>query len=53
MRGLRLWTPTNGAVMAILLASGVPYGKWIRFVLPPVAGLTLLGVAGVLMLLAW
>jgi uncharacterized ion transporter superfamily protein YfcC len=46
-----LWTPTNGALMAILLAAGVPYGKWIRFVWPAVAQLTLLGLVGVLVLL--
>src|SRR5258705_4512214 len=25
-------TPTNGGLMAVLLAAGVPYGRWIRFV---------------------
>jgi uncharacterized ion transporter superfamily protein YfcC len=24
-------TPTNGALMAILLAAGVPFGRWVRF----------------------
>ena len=24
-------TPTNGGLMAVLLAAGVPYGRWIRF----------------------
>src|SRR5207247_8786278 len=27
-----LW-PTNGALMAVLLAAGVPYQQWIRFVI--------------------
>jgi uncharacterized ion transporter superfamily protein YfcC len=26
-----LLTPTNGALMAVLLAAGVPFGTWIRF----------------------
>ena len=39
--------PTNGALMAILAASGVPYGKWIRFLAPVYAGLFLLGVVAV------
>ena len=47
-----LWTPTNGALMAILLAAGVPYGKWIRFVAPIVAILTLLGIVGLLLALS-
>lgn len=45
-----LWTPTNGSLMAILLAAGLPYCKWIRFVLPMVGALTLLGLVGVLLL---
>lgn len=39
--------PINGAVMAILAASGVPYGKWIRFLAPVYAGLFLLGLVAV------
>lgn len=27
-------TPTNGALMAVLAAAGVPFGQWIRFALP-------------------
>jgi len=46
-----LWTPTNGALMAILLAAGVPYGKWIRFAAPAVVLLTIVGVVGVLLAL--
>jgi uncharacterized ion transporter superfamily protein YfcC len=45
------WTPTNGALMAILLAAGAPLGKWIRFVMPMVLLLTLVGVAGILIAL--
>jgi uncharacterized ion transporter superfamily protein YfcC len=39
--------PTNGALMAILAASGVPYGKWIRFLAPVYAGLFLIGLVAV------
>ncbi len=37
-------TPTNGALMAILAAAGVPFGRWFRFVLPLLALLFLLGI---------
>jgi uncharacterized ion transporter superfamily protein YfcC len=40
-------TPTNGALMAILAAAGVPFGKWIRFVIPLYLLLFLLGVLAV------
>ena len=40
-------TPTNGAMMAILAAAGVPFGKWLRFVLPLWAGLLGLGVVAI------
>ena len=40
-------TPTNGGLMAILAAAGVPYGKWIRFLAPIYAGLFLLGLIAV------
>src|SRR5437764_2067074 len=39
--------PTNGGLMAILAAAGVPYGKWIRFLSPIYAGLFLLGIVAV------
>jgi len=39
--------PTNGGLMAILAAAGVPYGKWIRFLAPIYAGLFLLGLIAV------
>ena len=41
-----IW-PTNGALMAVLLAAGVPYPQWIRFVAGGVAMSALLGVAGI------
>jgi uncharacterized ion transporter superfamily protein YfcC len=45
---MELATPTNGALMAILLAANVPFARWIRFVWPALVALTLLG--GVMML---
>lgn len=35
--------PTNGAVLAVLLSAGVPYGRWLRFALP---GTLLVGIIG-------
>ncbi|MDP2319372.1 MAG: YfcC family protein [Acidobacteriota bacterium] len=35
--------PTNGAVLAVLLSAGVPYGRWLRFAVP---GVVLVGVIG-------
>lgn len=35
--------PTNGAVLAVLLGAGVPYGRWLRFAVP---GAVLVGVIG-------
>ncbi|HET8655490.1 MAG TPA: hypothetical protein VFL93_08230 [Longimicrobiaceae bacterium] len=43
-----LVTPTNGALMAILIAAGVPYQRWLRFVLPIFLGLMALGVVAVI-----
>jgi uncharacterized ion transporter superfamily protein YfcC len=41
-----LITPTNGALMAILLAAGVPYGQWMRFAGIGVGLAAIVGVAG-------
>jgi len=41
-----IW-PTNGALMAVLLAAGVAYPKWIRFAAGGVALAALLGIAGI------
>jgi uncharacterized ion transporter superfamily protein YfcC len=43
-----LITPTNGALMAVLLAAGVPYSRWLRFALIGAALGLLVGVAGIL-----
>jgi uncharacterized ion transporter superfamily protein YfcC len=49
-------TPTNGAMMAILAAAGVPFNKWLRFAVPLWAALfglgTLAVVAGITLGLA-
>jgi uncharacterized ion transporter superfamily protein YfcC len=42
-----LITPTNGAMMAILAAAGVPFNKWIRFALPLTGALLGLGLVAV------
>jgi len=44
---MEMATPTNGALMAVLLAAGVPWGRWIRFASAGLAALTLIGVAAV------
>lgn len=40
-------TPTNGGMMAILAAAGVPFNKWLRFVLPLWAALLGLGAVAI------
>jgi uncharacterized ion transporter superfamily protein YfcC len=40
-------TPTNGGMMAVLLAAGVPFQKWIRFVAGAVLLATLVGIASI------
>jgi len=37
-------TPTNGALMAVLLAARVPLQRWLRFAALGVAALVLIGV---------
>lgn len=46
---MELLTPTNGALMAVLLAAGVRLGPWLRFTLPIVGVLALVGVGGILL----
>jgi uncharacterized ion transporter superfamily protein YfcC len=43
-----LLTPTNGAMMAVLLAAGVPYQKWVRFALAGAGLVLIVGVGGML-----
>jgi uncharacterized ion transporter superfamily protein YfcC len=42
--------PTNGALLAMLLKAGVPYGRWIRFAIPGMLLVMLVGAVGVVML---
>jgi uncharacterized ion transporter superfamily protein YfcC len=43
---MELVTPTNGALMAVLLAAGVSYKDWMRFALAGVAIVLLIFIAG-------
>ncbi len=47
-----LITPTNGALMAILAASGVSFPEWLRFVLPRYLLLMILGAAALVIAIA-
>jgi len=44
---MELLTPTNGALMAILLAADVPYHRWLRFAVVATAMQVLVGLAGI------
>jgi uncharacterized ion transporter superfamily protein YfcC len=41
---MEMVTPTNGALMAVLLAAGVPLQRWLRFAAVGIAALVLIGV---------
>ncbi|HSA56505.1 MAG TPA: hypothetical protein VLE53_12430 [Gemmatimonadaceae bacterium] len=43
-----LFTPTNGALMAVLLAANVAWGRWVRFALGGALLALLVGVGGML-----
>ena len=47
-----LLTPTNGALMAVLLAAGIPYQRWLKFAGVGVAIVLVVGVVGIIMLRA-
>ena len=47
-----LLIPTNAALMAILLAAGIPYSRWIAFAFRGWLLLTALGIAGTLIVAA-
>lgn len=47
-----LLTPTNGALMAVLAAAGVPYEAWLRFLVPRLLALYGLGIAAVALAIA-
>ena len=42
-----LFTPTNGAIMAILLGAKVPYERWLRFASMAAIVPLLVGLAGI------
>jgi uncharacterized ion transporter superfamily protein YfcC len=44
---MELLTPTNGGLMAVLLAAGVPFQRWIRFVAGAALLATLIGIASI------
>ena len=41
--------PTNGALLAMLLGAGVSYGRWLRFAVPGVLLVGIIGAIGVVM----
>jgi uncharacterized ion transporter superfamily protein YfcC len=45
---MEMVTPTNGALMAVLLAAGVSLQRWLRFAAGGLALLTLIGVASII-----
>jgi len=47
-----LLTPTNGGLMAVLLAAGVPFGRWIKFALVGVLLALAVGIAGIIAVLS-
>jgi uncharacterized ion transporter superfamily protein YfcC len=48
---MEMLTPTNGALMAVLLAANVSYGQWMRFALVGWLLATLVGVAAIAVML--
>ena len=42
-------TPTNGALLAILFAAGVPFGRWLRFAVPGALLVSIVGFIGILL----
>jgi uncharacterized ion transporter superfamily protein YfcC len=47
-----LLTPTNGGLMAVLLAAGVPFARWIRFAIVGVLLALAVGVTGIIAVLS-
>jgi uncharacterized ion transporter superfamily protein YfcC len=47
---MEIFTPTNGALMAILLAAGVPWGTWVRFAIGGAVMALAVGIAGMVLL---
>ena len=40
-------SPTNGALLAMVLAAGVPYGRWLRFAVPGTLIVALVGLIAI------
>jgi uncharacterized ion transporter superfamily protein YfcC len=47
-----LLTPTNGGLMAVLLAAGVPFGRWVKFAAVGVLLALVVGIAAILVALS-
>jgi uncharacterized ion transporter superfamily protein YfcC len=47
---LDVMSPTNGAMLAMLLKAGVPYGRWVRFALPGLLMLWVVGGVGIFLM---
>jgi len=43
-----LLTPTNGALLAMLLSARVPFGRWVRFAAPGALLMVVVGFAGMM-----
>lgn len=44
---MELMTPTNGALLAVLLGAKVSFGRWLKFAVPGVLIVSLVGFAGI------
>lgn len=44
-----LITPTNGALLAMLLTANVTWGRWVRFAIPGALLVSLVGLAGIVL----
>lgn len=42
-------TPTDGALLAMLLGAGVSYARWLRFAIPGALLISAVGIAGVML----
>jgi uncharacterized ion transporter superfamily protein YfcC len=44
-----LITPTNGALLAVLLTANVTWARWVRFAIPGALLVSLVGLAGIVL----
>lgn len=47
-----LLVPTNGALMAVIALAGIPYNKWLRFIIVPTLVIMALGAGALLVAIA-